>query len=58
MSNFHSFEVVGREVGEEFHYVLKFPFFAEQRLLLLGKRIFTHPSVFTFNHVMKTSGTK
>ena len=40
------------EVGDEFHYVLKCTFFAEQRLLLLGKRIFTHPSTFTFNHVI------
>ena len=46
------------EVGDEFHYVLERPFFAEQRLLLLGKRIFTHPSTFTFNHVMNASGTK
>ena len=37
---------------------LKCPFFAEQRLLLLGKRIFTHPSIFTFNDVMNASGTK
>ena len=43
------------EVGDEFHYVLKCPFFAEQRLLLLGKRIFTPPSTFTFNHVMNAS---
>ena len=36
------------EVGDEFHYVLKCPFFAEQSrpILLLGKRIFTHPSIF------------
>ena len=40
------------------HYVLKCHFFAEQRLLLLGERIFTHPSIFTFNHVMNASGTK
>ena len=46
------------EVGNEFHYVLKCPFFAEQRLLLLCKRTFTHPSIFTFNHVMNASGTK
>ena len=46
------------EVGNKFHYVLKFPFFTEPRLLLLGKRIFTHPSTFTFNHVMNASGTK
>ena len=24
---------------------------------LLGKRIFTHPSIFTFNHAMNASGT-
>ena len=44
------------EVGDEFHYVIKCPFFAEQRMSLLGKRIFTHPSIFTFNHVMNASG--
>ena len=46
------------KVGEEFHYVLKCPFFAEQRMLLLGKRIFTHPSIIVFNLVMNASGTK
>ena len=45
------------EVGDEFHYVLKCSFFAEQRMSLLGKRIFTHPSIFNFNHVMNASGT-
>ena len=39
-----------------FHHVLKCPFFAEQRMSLLGKRIFTHPSIFTFYHVMNASG--
>ena len=39
-----------KEVGDEFH-------FAEQRMSLLGKRIFTHPSIFNFNHVMNASGT-
>ena len=46
------------EVGDESPYVIKCPFFAEQIMLLLGKRIFTHPSIFTFNHVMNASGTK
>ena len=46
------------EVEDDFHYVLKYLFFAEERMLLLGKRIFTHPSTFTFNHVMNASGTK
>ena len=46
------------EVGDEFHYVLKCPFFAEQRMLLLGKRIFTHFSFLNFNHVMNASGIK
>ena len=27
-------------------------------MLLLGKRLFTHPSMFIFNHVMNASGTK
>ena len=27
-------------------------------MLLLGKRIFTHPSILTFNHAMNASGTK
>ena len=36
------------EVGDEFHYVLKCPFFADQRMLLLGKRLFTHLSIFYF----------
>ena len=45
------------KVGDESHYVLCI-FFAEQRSLLLGKRIFTHPSTFTFNHVMNASGSK
>ena len=31
------------QVGDEFHYVLKFPFCAEQKMLLLGKRVLTHP---------------
>ena len=44
-------------MGDEFHCVLKCPFFAEKRMLLLGKRIFTHPSIFTFNHVMNAGGT-
>ena len=46
------------EVGDEFHYVLKCPSFTEQRLLLLGKHIFTHPSTFTFNHVMNAGGAR
>ena len=33
------------------------PFFAEQRMSLLGKRIVTHLSIFNFNHVMNASGT-
>ena len=45
------------EAGDEFHYVFKCPVFAEQRMALLGKRIFTHLSIFTFNHVMNASGT-
>ena len=40
------------------HYVLKCPFFAEQIMLSQGKRIYTHPSIFSFNHVMNVSGTK
>ena len=46
------------EVGNEFHYVLKCPFFAERRMLLLGKRLFTHLLIFTINQVMIVSGTK
>ena len=30
----------------------------EQRMLLQGKRIFTHPSICTFNNVMNVIGTK
>ena len=44
--------------GRRVHHVLKCPFFAEQRMLLLGKRLFTHPSIFPFNHVMNANGTK
>ena len=46
------------EVGDEFHYVSSCHFFANQIMLLLGKRIYTHLSIFTFNHVMNASGTK
>ena len=45
-------------VGDEFHYVLKCDLFAEQKMLLLGKPVLTHPSIFTFNNVMNVSGTK
>ena len=47
-----------KEVGDEFHYVLKYLFFAVQRLLLLSKRIFPHLPTFTFIHVVNASGTK
>ena len=43
------------EVGDEFHNVL---FFAEQIMLLLGKRILSHPSINTFIHVINANETK
>ena len=46
------------EVGDEFHYVLKCPFFAEQRMLLLANAYSHIPRFFNFNHVMNASGTK
>ena len=45
-------------IGDEFHYVLKCPFFTEQRMLLLGKRILRDPSIFTFNNVINVGVTK
>ena len=29
-----------------------------ENAVTIGKRLFTHPSIFTFNHVMNASGTK
>ena len=55
---FNYLVVCHRQTSPIFHYIIKRLFFAEQRLLLLGKRIFIHPSIFTFNHVMNASGTK
>ena len=46
------------EVGDEFHYLLKCPFFAEQLLLLLDNNICPNPSMHTFKNVMNTSGRK
>ena len=47
-----------KQCGRRVPLCIKISFFAEQGMLLLCKRIFTHPSIFTFNNGMNVSGTK
>ena len=46
------------DMEDEFHYVIKCPFLLSRECYYLGKRISTHPSIFTFNNVMHVCGTK
>ena len=47
-----------QQSGRQVPLRIKMSFLSEQKMLLLGKRIFTHPSIFTFNYVIDASGAK
>ena len=43
------------DIGDEYHYILKCPFFSEERKLYLRKRFYKRPNIMGFKEIMSSS---